>query len=161
VLSINAAISAAVVLASRLHDDLAVFALMLFSVEAFALFPILRRRIQVLPLLTPAMPCLSTHVLDAGDASSCSACCYAIARIGSIGGTITPTLCGRVDERDIRGTCCFDVGTAVQIVSCVFSFTARRITKDDLVARSAVRGTPQHRVDLSGERVAEKMSLCF
>ncbi len=61
-LSINAAISAAVVLASRLHDDLAVFALMLFSVEAFALFPILRRRIQVLPLLTPAMPCLSTHV---------------------------------------------------------------------------------------------------
>jgi phosphatidylinositol glycan class C protein len=52
VLSINAAISAAVVLASRLHDDLAVFALMLFSVEAFALFPILRRRVQVraLPL---------------------------------------------------------------------------------------------------------------
>ena len=47
VLSINAAISAAVVLASRLHDDLAVFALMLFSVEAFALFPILRRRLQV------------------------------------------------------------------------------------------------------------------
>ena len=46
-LSINAAISAAVVLASRLHDDLAVFALMLFSVEAFALFPIFRYRIQV------------------------------------------------------------------------------------------------------------------
>ena len=50
-LSINAAVSAAVVLASRLDDDLAVFALMLFSVEAFALFPILRRRIQVRPLL--------------------------------------------------------------------------------------------------------------
>ena len=50
VLSINAAISAAVVLASRLHDDLAVFALMLFSVEAFALFPILRRRLQVRPI---------------------------------------------------------------------------------------------------------------
>jgi hypothetical protein len=47
VLSINAAISAAVVLASRLHEDLAVFALMLFSVEAFALFPVLRRRLQV------------------------------------------------------------------------------------------------------------------
>ncbi|KAI0287267.1 phosphatidylinositol N-acetylglucosaminyltransferase [Russula brevipes] len=46
VLSINAAISAAVVLASRLQDDLAVFALMLFSVEAFALFPVFRRRIQ-------------------------------------------------------------------------------------------------------------------
>jgi phosphatidylinositol glycan class C protein len=49
VLSINAAISAAVVLASRLHDDLAVFGLMLFSVEAFALFPIFRRRIQSMP----------------------------------------------------------------------------------------------------------------
>ena len=44
--------SAAVALASRLDDDLAVFALMLFTVEAFALFPILRRRIQVRPLLT-------------------------------------------------------------------------------------------------------------
>ncbi|KAH9979844.1 phosphatidylinositol N-acetylglucosaminyltransferase [Lactifluus volemus] len=49
VLSINAAISAAVVLASRLHDDLSVFALMLFSVQAFALFPILRRRVQSMP----------------------------------------------------------------------------------------------------------------
>ena len=59
-LSINAAISAAVVLASRLHDDLAVFALMLFSVEAFALFPIFRRRIQVSPVvLTGVMPVLT------------------------------------------------------------------------------------------------------
>ncbi|KAI0276809.1 phosphatidylinositol N-acetylglucosaminyltransferase [Russula aff. rugulosa BPL654] len=49
VLSINAAISAVVVLASRLHDDLSVFALMLFSVEAFALFPIFRHRIQSMP----------------------------------------------------------------------------------------------------------------
>lgn len=49
VLSINAAILAVVVLASRLHDDLAVFALMLFSVETFALFPIFRRRIQSMP----------------------------------------------------------------------------------------------------------------
>jgi len=51
VLSINAGISAVVVLASRLHNDLAVFALMLFSVEAFALFPIFRRRIQVSPVV--------------------------------------------------------------------------------------------------------------
>ena len=51
VLSINAAVSAAVILASRLPDDLAMFALMLFSVEAFALFPILRRRLQVRPML--------------------------------------------------------------------------------------------------------------
>ncbi|KAI0299666.1 phosphatidylinositol N-acetylglucosaminyltransferase subunit C [Multifurca ochricompacta] len=55
VLSINAAISAVVVLASRLHDDLAVFALMLFSVEAFALFPILRRRIQSTPALVQSL----------------------------------------------------------------------------------------------------------
>ena len=57
-LSINAAISAVVVLASRLHDDLAVFALMLFSVEAFALFPIFRRRIQVSVAHTCVMPCV-------------------------------------------------------------------------------------------------------
>jgi phosphatidylinositol glycan class C protein len=40
VLLINAAISAVVMLVSRLHDDLAVLALMLFSLEAFALFSI-------------------------------------------------------------------------------------------------------------------------
>ncbi|KAH9016900.1 phosphatidylinositol N-acetylglucosaminyltransferase [Lactarius pseudohatsudake] len=55
VLSINAAISATVVLASRLHDDLAVFALMLFSVEAFALFPVLRRRLQLTPAPVQAL----------------------------------------------------------------------------------------------------------
>ncbi|CCM01975.1 uncharacterized protein FIBRA_04048 [Fibroporia radiculosa] len=46
VLSMNAAISAAVVLASRLPDDISVFALMLLSIQLFALFPILRRRLQ-------------------------------------------------------------------------------------------------------------------
>ncbi|TFK89972.1 phosphatidylinositol N-acetylglucosaminyltransferase [Polyporus arcularius HHB13444] len=46
VLSMNAAISSSVVLASRLSDDLSVFGLILFSVQSFALFPILRRRIQ-------------------------------------------------------------------------------------------------------------------
>nr|GAT44203.1 phosphatidylinositol N-acetylglucosaminyltransferase [Mycena chlorophos] len=45
VLSMNAAVSASVVLASRLSSDLAVFALILFSVQAFALFPRLRRRV--------------------------------------------------------------------------------------------------------------------
>lgn len=53
VLSMNAAISASVVLASRLSSDLAVFALILFSVQAFALFPILRRRIQSTALTVP------------------------------------------------------------------------------------------------------------
>src|SRR5882762_8990902 len=47
VLSMNAAISSSVVLASRLSDDLAFFALILFSVQAFALFPMLRQRLQV------------------------------------------------------------------------------------------------------------------
>lgn len=43
----NAAISASVVLASRLATDIDVFALILFSVQTFALFPILRHRMQV------------------------------------------------------------------------------------------------------------------
>lgn len=47
VLSMNAAISSSVVLASRLPDDLAVFSLVLFAVQLFALFPIMRRRLQV------------------------------------------------------------------------------------------------------------------
>ncbi|KAI0361638.1 phosphatidylinositol N-acetylglucosaminyltransferase [Trametes cingulata] len=46
VLSMNAAISSSVVLASRLPDDISVFGLILFSVQTFALFPMLRRRIQ-------------------------------------------------------------------------------------------------------------------
>ncbi|EMD42039.1 hypothetical protein CERSUDRAFT_110582 [Gelatoporia subvermispora B] len=46
VLSINAAISSSVVLASRLADDISVFALVLFAVQLFAMFPILRRRLQ-------------------------------------------------------------------------------------------------------------------
>ena len=47
VLSINATISSSVVLVSRLPDDISILALVLFSVQAFALFPILRsKRIQ-------------------------------------------------------------------------------------------------------------------
>ncbi|KAH7883602.1 phosphatidylinositol N-acetylglucosaminyltransferase subunit C [Phlebopus sp. FC_14] len=44
VLSMNAAISSSVVLASRLPDDLSVFSLVLFAVQSFALFPLLRHR---------------------------------------------------------------------------------------------------------------------
>ena len=47
VLSINAAISASVVLASRLPDDISVFALMLYAIVLFAMFPVLRHRLQV------------------------------------------------------------------------------------------------------------------
>jgi phosphatidylinositol N-acetylglucosaminyltransferase subunit C len=43
----NAAISASVVLASRLPDNLSVFALILFAIQVFSLFPILRHRLQV------------------------------------------------------------------------------------------------------------------
>lgn len=111
-LSINAAISAAVVLASRLHDDLAVFALMLFSVEAFALFPIFRRRIQVSPVLTRIMPVFA-QIWNAVDASSCTNTYYATTWVRGTGSTITYALCGRLDERDIWSTRCFDVGSAV------------------------------------------------
>jgi len=45
-LSMNAAISASVVLASRLKSNLAVFVLVLFAVQMFALYPILRKRLQ-------------------------------------------------------------------------------------------------------------------
>ncbi|KAI5124650.1 hypothetical protein M0805_004259 [Coniferiporia weirii] len=48
VLSMNAAMSASVVLASRLRDDISVFALMLFSIQMFALLPILRTRLLLM-----------------------------------------------------------------------------------------------------------------
>jgi len=76
VLSINAAISAAVVLASRLHDDLAVFALMLFSVEAFALFPILRRRVQSMP--APVQSLVTLLLGSAALAAPSPALCAAV-----------------------------------------------------------------------------------
>ncbi|KAI6007398.1 phosphatidylinositol N-acetylglucosaminyltransferase subunit C [Pisolithus albus] len=49
VLSMNAAISSSVVLASRLPDDLSVFSLVLFAVQLFALFPMLRHRFGAVP----------------------------------------------------------------------------------------------------------------
>jgi len=63
VLSMNAAISSSVVLASRLSDDLAVFALILFSVQAFALFPMLRQRLQVTPTIVQALLTFSLSTL--------------------------------------------------------------------------------------------------
>ena len=54
-LSINAAIFASVLLASRLSSDMQVFALMLFSVQMFALFPLFQRYLRVcfLSLIRP------------------------------------------------------------------------------------------------------------
>jgi hypothetical protein len=113
VLSINAAISAAVVLASRLHEDLAVFALMLFSVEAFALFPVLRRRLQV-----RSIPFDETgaHEKQAVCAGSSSGACHWDAWVGRTSSAITWAMCGRAGERYIWGTSCPDVGTTVQAV---------------------------------------------
>jgi len=59
VISMNAAVSASVVLASRLPDDISVFALVLFSVIVFALYPVLRHRIQAAPaVLQPFLTAL-------------------------------------------------------------------------------------------------------
>ncbi len=59
----NAAISSSVVLASRLQEDLAVFSLILFSVQVFALFPILRRRFQVSLVDFLSQTVLEAHVI--------------------------------------------------------------------------------------------------
>ncbi|KAG2159879.1 phosphatidylinositol N-acetylglucosaminyltransferase subunit C [Suillus bovinus] len=64
VLSMNAAISSSVVLASRLPDDLAVFALVLFAVQLFALFPILRHQLQVTPQVAQILFTLTLCVLS-------------------------------------------------------------------------------------------------
>ncbi|KDQ13136.1 hypothetical protein BOTBODRAFT_111897 [Botryobasidium botryosum FD-172 SS1] len=50
VLSMNAGISASVVLASRLSSNLSVFALILFAVQLLALLPILRKYLNTSPL---------------------------------------------------------------------------------------------------------------
>lgn len=47
------------------------------------------------------------------DASSCPIFYYTTTRVRGTGSTITYALCGRLDERDIWSTRCFDVGTAV------------------------------------------------
>jgi len=66
-LSVNAAISASVVLSSRLSSHLQVFALILFSIEWFALLPILRKEMFVSPDLfidsLIALHCIALHCL--------------------------------------------------------------------------------------------------
>ncbi|KAG8219824.1 phosphatidylinositol N-acetylglucosaminyltransferase [Butyriboletus roseoflavus] len=59
VLSMNAAMSSSVVLASRLPDDLSVFSLVLFAVQLFALFPLLRHRLWAISTLLQALVTLS------------------------------------------------------------------------------------------------------
>ena len=57
-LSLNAAISASVVLASRLEDNAQVFALLFFAITWFALFPMLRHKLPVSLSLFP-VDCLA------------------------------------------------------------------------------------------------------
>ncbi|ETW87230.1 hypothetical protein HETIRDRAFT_406947 [Heterobasidion irregulare TC 32-1] len=66
ILSMNAAVSAAVVLASRLRDDLSVFALTLFSVQLFALFPILRHSLQAAPSIVQVGLTVALSLLSLG-----------------------------------------------------------------------------------------------
>lgn len=67
VLSMNAAVSASVVLASRLTTDVAVFALILFSVQAFALFPLLRHRLQVSSGRSYHVCCVNSYTFQASS----------------------------------------------------------------------------------------------
>ncbi|CAE6423134.1 unnamed protein product [Rhizoctonia solani] len=60
VLSINAAVSASVVLASRLQTDIAVFSLMLYAVQSFALLPVLRQRLQKYAFMSLILTCFVT-----------------------------------------------------------------------------------------------------
>lgn len=83
-LSLNAAVSASAVLSSRLDSFLDVFALMLFSIECFALLPLLRRKIRVesfahstcrshtVPLVNMATDVL--HSLDSFQSTSLHIC---------------------------------------------------------------------------------------
>jgi len=64
VLSMNAAISASVVLASRLPDDLSVFSLVLFAVQLFALFPLLRHRFWGMSTALQALVTLSVTAVS-------------------------------------------------------------------------------------------------
>lgn len=60
-LSMNAAVSSSVVLASRLDSDLSVFALVLLAVQIFALSPLLRKRLHVCVLLGSCHQLLMNH----------------------------------------------------------------------------------------------------
>ncbi|KIJ68432.1 hypothetical protein HYDPIDRAFT_173158 [Hydnomerulius pinastri MD-312] len=64
VLSMNAAISSSIVLASRLPDDLSVFSLVLFAVQLFALFPILRHRFWAISITLQAFVTIAISALS-------------------------------------------------------------------------------------------------
>lgn len=58
-LSLNAAIFAAVLLASRLESNEKVFGLVLFALELFAFFPLARYAYDTTPIVVPVEGCMS------------------------------------------------------------------------------------------------------
>ncbi|OBZ79790.1 Phosphatidylinositol N-acetylglucosaminyltransferase GPI2 subunit [Grifola frondosa] len=107
VLSMNAAMSSSVVLASRLSDDLSVFALILFSVQLFALFPMLRRRLQgcTTPLqlvLTIAICALSIYLTVALSSTAVYLYCACFASVTFIAPGVL--VWAQRYKNEIRGT---------------------------------------------------------
>lgn len=122
VLSMNAAISSSVVLASRLPSDLSVFGLMLVSVQLFALFPMLRRRLQVMPIFLSPVRFTSADAPAPGRTYFCSDVRHArtvpvghhVRRVGITHGDRSG--CGSVRSRHFRGTGRPRVGAEIQEV---------------------------------------------
>ncbi|KAG9094340.1 hypothetical protein FRC06_010892 [Ceratobasidium sp. 370] len=86
VLSMNAAVSASVVLASRLQTDIAVFSLMLYAIQSFALLPILRKRVQrhrIASLLLTSLTCFLSLSALVSFPSSALATFLALVTFGS------------------------------------------------------------------------------
>ena len=157
VLSMNAAVSASVVLASRLSTNVSVFALMLFSILSFALFPILRRRLQVkstpksllslhwLFRLTVMFECSMaidhSRVVDFGCRSSRGPVPHSYVDI-----LFHFILC------DMDSPSCLDLGTKIQKVR-TFSFCIRTITSMTCLllkqhhSRTMGRGCSQGKID--------------
>ena len=80
VLSVNAGMAASVLLSSRLADDISVFALMVFSIQMLALFPILRTRMLV-SCPVPRFRIKSDHILQLMPTflrSTITLCCSAV-----------------------------------------------------------------------------------
>ncbi len=126
VLSMNAAVSGSVVLASRLSTDMSLFAFVLCSIVVFAFFPLLRRLIQVRSSHNDALlsstpltvsPYSSGHIdiclgrFDIFIGCLCSCACQIY-----LGYFHIPLLL-HIDHRYICGTCHFDMGAKIQKVS--------------------------------------------
>lgn len=125
----NAAISGSVVLASRLSTDASLFAFVLCSIVVFALFPLLRRLIQV----------RASHKRAPLNSISLTVSPYSLGYIGTcldrfdisirclrnrpchiyLGCFYLPLLL-YVGRRYFCGACHPDVGTKIQKVSCDF-----------------------------------------